>query len=149
MSSYNAEVQRAYYLANREKRPRQAREYYLANKEKALAYRKQWAKDNPDRTSEYSRNAARRFVAMRDSVAERQGNLCPCGEPLGDDKVLDHDHRCCNKTVRSSCRKCDRAVMHSICNLIISNVGEDSQRLRNLADYLDREHERLRAEDAA
>lgn len=81
--------------------------------------------------------ARRRYVAMREKKAAEQNYICPCGLPLDGKFALDHDHACCDKGAQFSCRKCDRGVLHIGCNAALGMVGDDPQRLRNLADYLE------------
>jgi hypothetical protein len=90
-----------------------------------------------------------KYRAMREAMAIEQGYVCPCGQPLGTERALDHDHACCDKDVRHSCRKCDRAVMHILCNLAIGMVEDDPQKLRNLADYIEKYQSRLGPMDRA
>lgn len=144
MTKYDSQKSHAYYLAHREEIIRKAREYYLDHRDQQKATGKRHRLAHPEKYAGYSRAAAKRFREMRERKAEAQNFTCPCGKPLGDERALDHDHACCNKTVRSSCRKCDRSVMHMSCNGILGLVGEDPEVLRRLADYLDREHGRLK-----
>lgn len=140
MQSEELKKQKAheYYVAHREEKLRYQRAYYLSHKEQAKANTSAHRKQNPEKYREYSRQQAARFIEMREEKAAAQSYLCPCGLPLGEDRALDHDHKCCPKTVRHSCRACDREVMHSVCNRVIGMLGEDPLRLRALADYLER-----------
>lgn len=117
------------------------REYYRTNRERISVRRAAWREANKDKVTETWRagNAMvqRRFAERRSRLAAEQNNTCPCGEPLGDDLNLDHDHACCDKCPRESCGACDRSVMHNACNQLIGLAHESPDRLRKLADYLD------------
>lgn len=63
-----------------------------------------------------------------------QGGACVCGR---DDKLwIDHDHSCCNGD--HTCGKCFRGLLCPQCNSAIGLCGDDPERLRLLADYLDK-----------
>jgi hypothetical protein len=70
-------------------------------------------------------------------MKKEQADICPlCGGPLGDDIVLDHDHKTGDV----------RAVLHRWCNAVLGKIenwsyrvgqGVESQDfLRNTLDYL-------------
>lgn len=91
---------------------------------------------NPECVSIHYRERYR-YSERRDALIKKQDGLCPCGNPLGEKVVLDHDHRCCPGQVRESCGNCDRAIMHPECNLAFGMIKESPERLRNLAAWAD------------
>ena len=58
------------------------------------------------------------------SVCRTKENLC-----------LDHDHSICKE--KSVCGKCYRGVLCRDCNFAIGQVGENPERLRSLAKYIE------------
>ena len=69
-----------------------------------------------------------------------QGGVCKiCSGPISLEGkrgfAVDHDHECCPGN--RSCGKCIRGVLCSNCNIGIGNLGDDPERLRAAADYLD------------
>lgn len=55
--------------------------------------------------------------------------------------VVDHDHACC-PLARYSCGKCVRGLICGRCNMAAGQLGDDPDRARSLASYLDRWHSR-------
>ena len=95
--------------------------YWRSHPEYADAQREKWRQ---------------KTAARKQPLVEAQGGLCGCGEPLGEDRHLDHDHSCCEGT--QTCGLCDRGVLHSRCNMALGLVMDSPARLRALADYLER-----------
>lgn len=78
------------------------------------------------------------------AMVEEQGDRCAaCGEPRTDEERLhiDHDHSCC-PGVRS-CGACIRALLCRDCNHILGLAHDDAERLRKIADYIERFQEVL------
>lgn len=61
--------------------------------------------------------------------------LCQRGGIAGRDLCVDHDHECCPGN--RSCGKCVRGLLCAPCNTGIGQLGDNPQRLRDAADYLD------------
>lgn len=73
-------------------------------------------------------------------MLEAQGGVCAiCARPepkAGKKLAVDHNHACCPG--KKSCGKCVRSLLCSECNMAIGLLSDDSNRLRNAADYIDR-----------
>jgi len=78
-------------------------------------------------------------VADYDERLMLQGGVCAgCGtvDPRGSDSFcVDHDHSCCPGI--KSCGGCIRGLLCHGCNAGIGNLGDDPERLRKLADYIE------------
>lgn len=87
-------------------------------------------------------------LEQRAQMAIDQQGLCYlCAEPLPSDtrKVhTDHDRMCCPGK-KKSCGKCVRGLACEGCNTGIGLLGEDPDRIRRVADNLEKAHARLRA----
>lgn len=75
-----------------------------------------------------------------DRMAKEQGDRCaicatdtPGGR--GESWSIDHDHACCGG--KGSCGRCVRGLLCSACNLFIGYAGDDPNRLRSAAAYLE------------
>jgi len=81
------------------------------------------------------------------ALFEEQSGLCYlCQRPLPGDRkkiVIDHDHSHCGK--QKSCGVCRRGLACGNCNTLIGLAAEDPQRLRVIADNLERQKEITRA----
>src|ERR1044072_5080 len=66
-------------------------------------------------------------------------NFCQvCGrtaEESGRPLHVDHDHTCCSQ--RKTCGKCVRGILCHGCNTSLGGLGNDPERARKLADYID------------
>ena len=102
------------------------------NTEKRLIYA-----DSPE-FREYSkrkhiRNAYGLTPEQYDAMIEVQGGRCAvCREPLDFGQQTHVDH--CHATDRI------RGILCHPCNIALGNARDDPQRLRDLADYLERHH---------
>lgn len=70
---------------------------------------------------------------------EQQGRCYLCGDPLGSDGRrihIEHDHTCCPHG--KSCACCRRGLACEPCNHVIGNANDDPERLRRIADSLER-----------
>lgn len=117
-------------------------EYKKKYRSKPEAVQK-WREENPERV-ENSRLKYRYGIdlAAYNALLEAQGGVCAaCGEPerrvrngqlvkLG----VDHDHACCPG--RKACGNCVRGLLCCRCNSALGLVGDDSDLLAKLADYL-------------
>jgi Recombination endonuclease VII len=69
-------------------------------------------------------------------VADQGGRCAACGAVPETTFHVDHDHRCCPGS--KTCGKCVRSLLCHPCNVTLGFMRDDSDRLRALADYLDR-----------
>jgi hypothetical protein len=137
-------TRRAYEERTRERNKARKRAYYQANRDTIIA-----------RTMAYHRqNRELRLMQMKLSLlrvshgmfpgdwaalwAAQDGQCYLCGELMDPEKKLDidHDHSCWPKD--KSCRACRRGLAHSECNCLIGLAGDDPDRLRRIADALER-----------
>jgi hypothetical protein len=77
-------------------------------------------------------------------LMEAQGGACACGRVPGDKAkrlAVDHDHKIaasCPHPPEQGCPRCIRGLLCYRCNTdILPAVGDDPERLRRLADYLE------------
>jgi Recombination endonuclease VII len=119
--------------------------YYAdpAIREQRLAYERKRRKGNERRNYLAERGAAHGtdWVQLVETLARQQDGLCYlCGDPLQHNKPnavhLDHDHRC-HPTSRS-CAICRRGLACNNCNVLIGRALDDPDRLRRIADNLER-----------
>jgi hypothetical protein len=90
------------------------------------------------------RRARRRHGLGASGVAalvESQGGACAvCGTPYADEPgkrlAVDHDHRHCPGKI--GCPQCIRGLLCNACNNLLRLAGEDPERLRKAAAYLER-----------
>lgn len=66
----------------------------------------------------------------RSDITGIQGSVRPRAMAM-----VDHDHNCCPKGRR--CEKCTRGLLCRPCNLALGLLGDDAEKLRGLASYLD------------
>ena len=80
----------------------------------------------------------RTLAERRMALWKRQNGLCAlCHNPLDyEETVVDHDHACCPGPVRSSCGKCDRGGLHSLCNSLLGFAADDTDLLFKAITYL-------------
>lgn len=72
-----------------------------------------------------------------------------CGTDISGPRAsaVDHDHQVSlnhSHPARRGCPRCNRSVLCVGCNLVIGHAAEDPDRLRKVADYLERWHRKLR-----
>jgi hypothetical protein len=70
-------------------------------------------------------------------IADAQNGCATCGrlEPGAKGWVVDHDRSCC--PADKSCPDCRRGVLCQWCNSALGYAGDDPQRLRRMADYIE------------
>jgi hypothetical protein len=99
-----------------------------------------YRKRHPERISSsqavWYRKKARQVDDARMRLFAMQNGICPCGDPLGSDIVVDHNHNCCPTLAIDACGNCYRAAMHRICNSAIGMVDDCPDKLTRLAEYL-------------
>ena len=116
-----------------------AHQYYLANRDRILAQKREKKQEYNGyrRRSEHGEDLAVIF----DELWKAQNGKCYlCGDPLDREKSraihLDHDHRCCSYA--RSCERCRRGLACDGCNRLIGLARDDPNRLRLIADNLER-----------
>jgi Recombination endonuclease VII len=140
------EAKRRRYAENAEElAAARAARYYAdpAVRESRLAYERGRRKGNERRDYLASQRAAHgtEWEPLIESLSEQQGGLCYlCGDPLQHGKRvavhLDHDHQC-HPTGRS-CEICRRGLACNNCNVLIGRAHDDPDRLRRIADNLEK-----------
>src|ERR1700757_418833 len=112
------------------KSPEYQREWRKNNPEKAKAYWQKWYQNNKHKERERRRSI---LYGMKegefDQMCEAQGQCCAaCNEPFGEDKrAVEHCHGC----------GCIRGAVHLKCNTSMGSAGDDPEKLRRLAEYLE------------
>lgn len=132
----------------------QARELALA---KGRAYMHQRRLSDPERArrearEQYKRNGRKhslkwKFGISPEQLAEiraGQGDCCYlCNEPLESNRThIDHDRSCCSGD--RSCGNCVRGIACQLCNQGIGQFRDDPDRMRRVADNLEKANARLR-----
>ena len=101
------------------------------------------AQENPEKSAQqYRKFWLKRYnltPADYENLLAAQGGVCAICKgsypgPGGSFRI-DHDHACCPERMKS-CGKCIRGLLCNYCNLHLA--GEDPQRLRNAADYIEK-----------
>lgn len=115
------------------------RQYYAANRPARLARARQQQIEDP---FQYNRSRhGTPWESLMASLLEKQDRRCYlCGDQLCLDSPrdvhLDHDHACCPKW--RTCEICRRGLACRNCNLLIGLALDDPDRLRRIADNLER-----------
>jgi hypothetical protein len=121
---------------------------YLADPERAHDAVRRFTERNPGKYSKsQARWSMRRRASIRRELWDAQDGKCYlCGDPLpsleGHGYALphtDHDHACCRRG--SHCEKCRRGLACRACNQLIGVAHDDPDRLRRIADNLERAKE--------
>ena len=140
-----AEYMKQWSANNKEKRRDYSLEFYHRNREDLLKKRRSRSNtpEGKARRAEYNRRyneknpSQKRDLSLKkrygislddfNALVRSQGECCAlCLEPLGDDMVIDHDH----KTQRI------RGVLHNNCNTGIGLFREDPKRLECALRYV-------------
>lgn len=119
-------------------------EYFQRTKETRRTRRAfmcaRWYANN--RTAIRQRQAEKRYGMSPGEWSQRfeaQGRKCACCESArsgGKGWHVDHDHSCCSG--KKSCGKCTRGIICHSCNQAMGLVKDSTERLRKLAEYLER-----------
>jgi hypothetical protein len=111
------------------------REYYRREcRVCELESQARWRQENRRHIARYSKRyrCKQRGITTEeyDRLVEQQNGLCAiCGRPLGErGQTIDHDHE----------TGAVRGIVHSSCNLVIGNAGDDTRVLSGAIRYLAR-----------
>jgi hypothetical protein len=97
--------------------------------------------NDPNKVARYLKNNMRRRGVTPEQFNEllvRQGGVCAiCGKEPGILRFsIDHDHRCCSKSVRRDCGKCVRGLLCSPCNTLLNRLDFNPQWMSKALAYL-------------
>ena len=132
-------------IVSKEKRKEYVKKWKVKNKDKILELGRNWAKKNRKKISEqarlrYQKNPQKELDRIRfkkygitgeefRAILEKQGISCPiCGKTIGKNLSVDHNH-ITGKV---------RGVICNKCNLAIGNAEDSPDRLRAMANYLEK-----------
>jgi hypothetical protein len=120
-------------------------QYYLDNREHILATAKK--RRAQDLTNKYLHQHGVPWEPLFQALWEAQDGRCYlCRDELRRDEPkaihLDHDHSCC--PLARSCERCRRGLACKDCNHLIGVAKDDPDRLRRIADNLERAVEGVR-----
>lgn len=123
----------------REAQRQRAHKHYLANREDYIRRAKERQQAQP--TAYYQYRHGRDWDELFAELWQAQDGKCYlCGNPLDREKVravhLDHDHSCCK--LGYSCAVCRRGLACYNCNACIGHANDDPERLRRIADNLEK-----------
>lgn len=104
--------------------------------------RRAYCEKNSDHIREQSAWASRKYrfgitEEQYNSMLESQGGVCKiCKSPPANRRLsIDHDHSCC--VGPKTCGNCIRALLCNPCNTILGLAGDEPDRLRAAAKYLE------------
>jgi Autographiviridae endonuclease VII len=124
-----------WYLKDQPQRQAARASYYERNREHVLARQKQYAAANPDKIAKNARRNRLKAYGLSleeyDQLFLEQGGVCLiCKRPetITRNLPVDHDHTT-GKV---------RGLLCTPCNSVLGLVDEDSERLRLMAEYLER-----------
>ena len=119
------------------------RAYYEENADSLRAYARERSRTKRAIDPLYGRKATHgtELGPLFESLWEAQDGKCYlCREPLKRNVKraihLDHDHSCCGP--ERTCEKCRRGLSCKECNLAIGWAGDDPDKLRRIADNLEK-----------
>jgi hypothetical protein len=114
-----------------------------AFRESCKAYQRQYIEGRREEQylTDQRRSHGTEWKPLIQSYSDAQGDMCYlCGDPLEYDRKsavhLDHDHACC--PTGKSCEVCRRGLACQDCNVLIARAHDDPERLRRIADNLER-----------
>ena len=133
---------------SRGKRKKYIKEWKIKNKDRILGVSRIWAKKNIEKLAtrarlRYQKNPQKELDRVRfkkygisgdeyREIIKKQGERCPiCGNSILKNLSVDHDH------VTGKIR----GLICNACNLAIANAGDSPDRLRAMAEYLEKIHE--------
>jgi hypothetical protein len=121
-------------------RRQQRRQWYATNREVITEQNRQKRIRDPF-ARRYYLHGGTEWIPLFTSFLEAQDAKCYlCGDPLDFATpravALDHDHRCCPKG--RTCERCRRGLACTPCNWLIGFAGDNPDRLRRIADNLER-----------
>lgn len=107
-------------------------------------YSSNWAKNNPEKVRAKNRkNDLKRTYNINpeqwNDLLAKQNNRCAiCNKTEENVRRfhVDHDHACCPGN--TSCGKCVRALLCAKCNVALGMVNDNSETLRAMISYLER-----------
>lgn len=124
------------------------RKYRETHPDRVKESKKKYQDANKDKIRERSSESRRVYQLKRfhhmtpleyEQMWESQNGCCYlCGDPLvrGRSTHIDHDHACCG--AGESCFQCRRGLACKNCNLVVGHAFDDPERLRRIADALER-----------
>lgn len=135
------EHQKRWYAARPGHKRALQRKHYRANPQiYHERYLRQYAKNREKIKAKVRPYEPEDWAAM---YAQQEGLCYLCGRELDRSKprsiTMDHDHRCCPPT--KSCATCRRGLAHSSCNFAIGQADDNPERLRRIADALEKARE--------
>lgn len=137
---------RAYYAAHRDAELARMRDYQAQNREQVNVQRRVYRAANLDRIRAQPSRSREAWLRRRHGMRPgdwaalwdaQEGQCYLCGNALPAGKAhIDHDHSCCGPD--RSCRACRRGLSCEQCNRAIGLADDDPDRLRRMADALER-----------
>lgn len=112
-------------------------------------YQEKWRSENQDKLLDNKRRSNTRAAQIRLGKAQElfsdQNGLCYlCALPIIEKELrgsgksaIDHDHSCCPAT--KYCENCIRGLACQPCNLILGHAKDSPERLRLIADNLEKQ----------
>ncbi len=106
--------------------------YYLANRDRIVEMQKEWRESIAGKRHKFNRLLSRVGIAAIDwafAWVSQDAKCAGCLQPLDGGQNTHIDH--CHETGRF------RGLLCSSCNLALGKIGDCSETLRRLADYLE------------
>lgn len=128
--------QKEYHLKNKAKRNQASREHYYNNRSAHHEKAKEWKRNNPEKYAVIMRRYhLKKSYGLTDEQVPKTCEICSSTEII----CVDHSHK----------SGIIRGFLCRACNVVLGIVKEDSDRLRNLADYLDKHENKDDSNQAA
>jgi hypothetical protein len=110
------------------------------NRKRGIIRSRQWHEANPMGHKNWAHNCDDWNVLFAELLETQEGKCYLCEDLLHLEKYrevhLDHDHSCCPNG--RSCKNCRRGLACNACNIAIGYAREDPDRLRRMADNLEK-----------